>query len=66
MTPVVQGVLVRVCAWCQADMGTKPCDPGCEGVTHGICPACADAMGSKRRAAVAAPVLVAISPAVRA
>lgn len=30
------------CAWCKADMGTRPGPP--EMVTHGICPACAAQM----------------------
>ncbi len=33
--------MLRVCAWCKADMGRAPCDPADAGkVTHGMCPAC--------------------------
>jgi hypothetical protein len=33
-------MIVR-CAWCKADMGTKPCEPYQHGqVSHGMCPAC--------------------------
>jgi len=35
------GRLLRVCCYCQADMGTKPCLPSQDGETsHGICPDC--------------------------
>lgn len=33
----------RVCAWCQADLGEVP---GGEGVSHGVCRACAERWGA--------------------
>jgi hypothetical protein len=34
-------MLRRVCGWCRADMGSKPCDPSVAGkISHGMCPAC--------------------------
>lgn len=36
-------LLSVVCAWCGADLGTKPCAPEQVGkVSHGICESCAE------------------------
>jgi hypothetical protein len=38
-------VITVICAWCQLDMGTKPCSPAQAGkVSHSICAACLAAM----------------------
>ena len=32
-----------VCAWCEKDLGKRPCVPAMSGkVSHGICPECRD------------------------
>lgn len=39
------------CAWCKADMGTKPCSPEMAGqVSHGMCAACAKVWWANRTA----------------
>lgn len=35
-TPTLQ----RECGWCGLDLGSVPCAPGCDGVSHGICDEC--------------------------
>ena len=30
----------RECGWCGDDLGLVPCEPGCEGVSTGICDEC--------------------------
>ena len=30
----------RECGWCGLDLGSVPCEPGCEGVSTGICDEC--------------------------
>lgn len=43
----------RICAWCKADLGTKPADPHFEHtVTHGICPACLETFFQLRQSAL--------------
>ena len=40
--------MFRKCAWCGADMGTKPCEPENDGKTsHGICEVCLTATRQK-------------------
>lgn len=42
-------VIHRVCAWCRKDLGTVD-GRGVSGVSHGMCPACADGFRAQIRA----------------
>ena len=45
---IAPGMLWVECAWCNCDMGLKPCAPEAEGrVSHPICPACREKQKAK-------------------